>query len=463
VIGLLGYAGDAGYLVQTSEDIAKLPDFKKVCLVSQTTFDRTLFDTIADKVRERYISADIVIKKTICAATDQRQAETEILARQVDALIVVGGKNSANTQRLAKISVDCGKITQHVETENEIDWEMISQCKTIGITAGASTPTWMIKKVHDYLQFMSQTRKRSVSNTILHLVDICANLNLFVSLGAVAVYFASCYLQGLQFSFYGASVSFLYFFSMYLWNSLASIEKTQHHGISRYHFYHAHKSRLYTIVTGTIVATLGFCFFYSASLFYLMLFATFAGLAYHMSIVPRILRPILHYSTLKDIPTSRDLFIALAWSTVLTFIPQVLSSRFTMNILSVTLFTWIFTLAYLRSLIFDLRDLEGDRIMGRETLITIIGEKRARKVILLMIWICFAALLIVPLFLGFSVYKSTPALQFFFQMPVLLYTFTFVTWNSRIGQNRTVLFNLLTDGIFYLAAAGAGVASLVIH
>lgn len=463
VIGLLGYAGDAGYLVQSNDDIAKLPDFDKVCLVSQTTFDRSLFDIIADKVRERYVSSDVVVKKTICAATDQRQAETEILAKQADALIVVGGKNSANTQRLAKIGLDCGKITQHVETEDEIDWEAISQCQTIGVTAGASTPTWMIKKVYDYLQFMSQTRKRSVRNTILHLVDIFANLNLFVSLGAVAVYFASCYLQRFPFSFYGATISFLYFFSMYLWNSLASIEKTQHHGISRYHFYHAHKKQLYTIVTGTIIATLGFCFFYSASLFYLMLFATFAGLAYHMSIVPRVFRTILHYGTLKDIPTSRDLFVALAWSTVLTFIPQVLSSTFTISILSVALFTWIFILALLRSLIFDLRDIEGDRIMGRETLITIIGEKRARKVMLLMIWICFAALLVIPLFLGFSVYKSNTALQFFFQIPVLFYTFAFVTWNARIGQNRTVLFNLLTDGIFYLAAAGAGVASLVLH
>jgi 4-hydroxy-3-methylbut-2-enyl diphosphate reductase len=463
VIGLLGYAGEAGYLVQTTDDIIKLPDFEKVCLVSQTTFDRTLFDIIADEVRKRYISADVVVKKTICAATDQRQAETDILAKQVDALIVVGGKNSANTQRLAKIGLDCGKITQHVETEDEINWEAISQCKTVGVTAGASTPTWMIKKVYDYLQFMSQTRKRSIRNTILHLVDIFSNLNIFVSLGAVAVYFASCYLQGFPFSYYGATISFLYFVSMYLWNSLASIEKTQHHGISRYHFYHAHKKQLYAIVTATIISTLGFCFFYSNSLFYLMLFATFAGLAYHMSIVPRLLRPILHYSTLKDIPTSRDLFIALAWSTVLTFMPQVLSSVFIVNILSIALFTWIFILAYLRSLIFDLRDIEGDRIMGRETLITIIGEKRARKVMLLMTWSCFAALLVVPSLLGFSIYKSTTAFQFFFQIPVLFYTFAFVTWNSRIGQNRTALFNLLTDGIFYLAAAGAGVASLVLH
>ncbi|MGE5669999.1 MAG: 4-hydroxy-3-methylbut-2-enyl diphosphate reductase, partial [Fibrobacterota bacterium] len=458
VIGLLGYAGKCGYLVQTVDDIAKLPDFDKVCLVSQTTFDRILFDTIADAVRKRFTSCEVVVKKTICAATDQRQAETEELAKQVDALIVVGGKNSANTQRLAKIGADYGKITQHVETENEINWDSISQCKTIGITAGASTPTWMIKRVHDYIQFMSQTRRRSIKNILLHLLDIFANMNIFVSLGAVAVYYASCYLQGFDFNLIGGLIAFTYFLSMYLWNSLASIEKTQHHGISRYRFYHAHKRTLYIIVTFVILLTLVFCTFYSLSLFYLMLFATLAGLAYHMSILPSFFHHILPYKTLKDIPTSRELFIALAWCTVLTFMPQVLANTFTIDILSLALFTWIFIIAYLRSLIFDLRDIEGDRIMGRETLITIIGEKRARKVMLLMIWICLAALLIVPSVLGLSVYKSTKAIQFFFQIPVLFYTFIFIRWNSNISQQRNTLFTMLTDGMFYLMALGATAA-----
>ncbi|NLD92458.1 MAG: 4-hydroxy-3-methylbut-2-enyl diphosphate reductase [Fibrobacter sp.] len=463
VIGLMGYAGKSGYLVQTVDDIAKLPDLDKVCLVSQTTFDRILFDTIADAVRKRFTSSEVVIKKTICAATDQRQAETEELAKQVDALIVVGGKNSANTQRLAKIGTDCGKITQHVETENEINWDSISQCKTIGITAGASTPTWMIKRVHDYIQFMSQTRRRSIKNILLYMLDIFANMNIFVSLGAVAVYYASCYLQGFDFNLTGGLIAFTYFLTMYLWNSLASIEKTQHHGISRYHFYHAHKRIFYIIVTFVILLTLGFCAFYSLNLFYLMLFATLAGLAYHMSILPSFLQHILPYKTLKDIPTSRELFIALAWCTVLTFMPRVLANTFTIDILSIALFAWIFIIAYLRSLIFDLRDIEGDRIMGRETLITIIGEKRARKVMLLMIWICLAALLIVPSVLGLSVYKSTKAIQFFFQIPVLFYTFVFIRWNSNIHQKRNTLFIMLTDGMFYLMALGAVMADFFLR
>lgn len=461
VIGLMGYAGETGILIDSVEEVDSLPDCDKICLVSQTTFDRTLFDEIAERIKQRYSNADVVIKKTICSATDQRQKETESLARQVDALIVVGGKNSANTQRLALIATRCGTPTQHAETEEEIDWDKISKCKVIGITAGASTPNWMIKKIADYLQFMNQTRRRNIKNFIWHLFDILANLNVFVSMGAAAIYYTSSYLQGYRFSVLGAQLSFLYFLSMYLWNSLASIETTQHHGISRYRFYSAHKKLLYIISCSSIIAILILSFFTSTGLFYLMLFATFAGSAYHMTIVPKFLRPILHYKNLKDIPTSRDLFVALAWGTVLTFAPQVLNGTFTIKVSSVAIFLLIFTLAYLRSLIFDLKDLEGDRIMGRETLITIIGEKRARKAIHLII-ICLIVFLITPVLISQAVYKNQHSIQILFQIPVLLYVAAFVKWNPQIRQNRSALFNFLADGLFYLSGLGALAASLVI-
>lgn len=462
VIGLLGYAGEVGHLIKNENDVASLPEFDKVCLVSQTTFDRMLFDRIAEKVKKRYKNSEVVIKKTICSATDQRQEETERIAGQVDAMIVVGGKNSANTQRLAKISRDCGTLTQHVETEEEIDWDKISHCKVIGITAGASTPNWMIKRVTDYLQFMDQTRKRSIRSLIWHIFDIFANLNVFVAAGAVSVYYMSCYLQGYAFSLLGGGLSLLYFLSMYLWNSLASIESTQHHGLSRYRFYHSHKPHLYIISGAGILTMLIISFLHGLYLFQLIFFVTLAGSVYHMTIVPRFLRRIFHYKNLKDIPTSRDLFVALAWGTALTFMPQAIDGSFSLRPTNIALFLWIFILAYLRSLIFDLRDIEGDRIMGRETLITIVGEKRSRKLIRFMIWFCVAALLFFPALMGLSIYKSQNTARFFFQIPVLLYVASFIKWNTRIGQNRTALFNFLADGLFYLAGIGAVAAVLII-
>jgi len=464
VIGLSGYAKEAGHLVQTPDDIEKLPEMSKICLVSQTTFDRTLFDQIADAVRAKYKNSEIIVKKTICSATDLRQTEVAALAKQVNSMIVVGGKNSANTKRLAKISRECGTPTQHVETEKDINWQALSGCDIVGITAGASTPDWMIKRIADYLQFTDSKQKHSLKNTILHIMDIFANLNLFVALGAVAIYYVSCYLQNFTFSIHGAALSFLYFFSMYLWNSLASIESTQHHGISRYRFYRAHFKILLWISGISITTLLTGSFFYNKSLFYLLLIATLAGSAYHMTFVPKKLRSFFHYKNLKDIPTSRDLFVALAWGTVLTFSPQVLNSSFELlRPVTIATFFWIFTLAFLRSLIFDLRDIEGDRIMGRETLITIVGDKRARKAIHLIIWFCATLLLFFPALMGMSAYQNQRTIRFLFQIPTLFYVSSFVKWNPKIRQRRSALFNLLADGLFYLAGLGAALSVLIIH
>ena len=462
VIGLLGYAGNSGHLIGTVEELSDLPEMKKICMVSQTTFDRNLFDKIATELKEKFPESEIVIKKTICAATDQRQAEIQTLAGQVEALIVVGGKNSANTQRLAKISRDCGTPTQLVETEDEINWGLISRCNTVGVTAGASTPNWMIKRVTDYLQFMGRTRKRNFRNVFWNVFDILANLNIFAAFGAVAAYYVSCILQGYSFTMLGATLSLLYFLSMYLWNSLASIESTQHHCITRYIFYQANKKLLLWLSGLSIVSMLLTSLLFDIHLFYLMFFASMAGSVYHLTIVPERLKNFIHYKKLKDIPTSRDLFVALAWSTVLTFIPQVINSNFLMRPAAIATFVWIFILSFLRSLIFDLRDIEGDRILGRETLITIVGEKRARKAMQLIIWFCLISLLLAPAIIGPNTYRSQNTLRFLLQIPTLLYITSFIKWNPRLVQNRSPLFNLLADGLFYLAALGGFIASIAL-
>ncbi|MBN1307769.1 MAG: 4-hydroxy-3-methylbut-2-enyl diphosphate reductase [Chitinispirillaceae bacterium] len=463
VIGLLGYAGHGGMLIHTVEEVKRLPDCPKVCLVSQTTFDRSLFDEIAAKVKERFAAAeDVVVKKTICSATDQRQTEVATLARQVDALIVVGGKNSANTRRLAKIAGENGTPVQLVETEREIVWEKIADCRTVGISAGASTPNWMIKRVEDYLNFMDQTRTRGVPNLIWHMLDICANLNCFVALGAASAYYASSFLLGLPFTGGGAVVAFLYFLSMYLWNSMASIESMQHHGISRYRFYLAYRPQLILMSGVSILALLFVGFIIKKELGYLMFFASLAGSAYHMTFMPRRVRALFRYRNLKDIPSSRDLFVALAWGTVLTAIPYLIHDAPIDFPVAPAVFCWIFILAFLRSLIFDLRDIEGDRIMGRETLITIVGERRARKALQVLIISCFFALLLFPAFLGIHAYRRQNTVRFLFQIPVLLYLLAFVQINPHIRQNRNALFNLLADGLFFLAGLGAFLASFVI-
>ncbi len=460
VIGLQGYAGESGHLIASPNDIANLPPLKKICLVSQTTFDNTTFDEISEKLRNHFAHSEVVIKKTICSATDKRQNETRELAKRVEAMIVVGGSNSANTKRLGKIAQESGTLTQCVETEEEINWDRISHCKSIGITAGASTPNWMIKRIVDYIQFMDQTKKKTAYNRIKRAADVFSTLNVIVATGAALVYFASCVLQDLKPSLPGFAISFLYFLSMYLWNSLTSIENMQHLGIGRYRFYRNHKVALYFTVGVNILILLFISSMQSKILFYLMLFSTFAGCVYHITIIPKFLKALFRYTKLKDVPTSRDLFVALAWGTVLTFMPLALEESWRPPSVTIICFTIIFILSYLRSLIFDLRDIEGDRIMGRETLITLIGEKNARKAVLLFTTILCLVCLFSPLYLP-NTSPNTLNLKFIFQILPFIYLFFFTRLNFQKRLNRTVNFNVFADGQFFIAGLAAFFATLI--
>jgi (E)-4-hydroxy-3-methyl-but-2-enyl pyrophosphate reductase len=455
VIGLQGYAGDRGHLIHAPDDVNCLPDFDKICLVSQTTFDTMEFDRIAARIRKRFTQSEIVIKKTICSATNRRQSETRALSGTVDAMIVVGGKNSANTLRLANAAKEvCRGPVQHVETENEIVWEPLANCKTVGITAGASTPNWMIKRVVDYLKFMDQTKKKGLANSVRFLFDFAANLNIFVSIGAVYVYFASCVLQGLHARIAGAIILLLYFFYMYLWNSLASIENTKHLDLSRYKFYHARKKALYAVAAITSVGLLLVSSLQSNFLFYLMLFSIFAGSVYYLTIIPPFLRSITRYKSLKDIPTSRDLFVALAWAILITFVPQVMAGVLFFNSSTWVCFTLIFILAFLRSLIFDLRDIEGDRIMGRETLVTIIGENRVKTAINIIIGGTILYLILCAFIFPaphLRQYFSLTTMVYLLQTIPLIYLFLFMVLNKQKKATDSGFFNLCVDTQFYLS------------
>ena len=143
VIGLLGFTEGRGHVVGTEEQVRALPDMNGVNVVAQTTTNTLDYEKIVAALRSRF--PDCVVTNTICHDTIDRQDELVSLAESVDAIVVVGGHNSGNTQRLAEISRTFGKPTWHVETEDELDVEAISKHEDVGVIAGASTPSWMIQ------------------------------------------------------------------------------------------------------------------------------------------------------------------------------------------------------------------------------------------------------------------------------------------------------------------------------
>ncbi len=151
VKALLGFAEKRGACINSADEVAALPsDLGKVCVVSQSTQQREKFNSLVDLIRERY--PDSVVFDTICRSTDMRQEEVRELAQEVDAMVVVGGRNSSNTNRLAEISKAMGTPTFLIETDDEISDSDFAGMNVVGVTAGASTPSWVIERVVERLK-----------------------------------------------------------------------------------------------------------------------------------------------------------------------------------------------------------------------------------------------------------------------------------------------------------------------
>ncbi|MBQ7198835.1 MAG: 4-hydroxy-3-methylbut-2-enyl diphosphate reductase [Selenomonadaceae bacterium] len=136
-------------IIETVAETESFVPCQKLGIVSQTTVSSEHFEKVVLQLLRK--SSDIKILRTICTATDQRQKAAMELAEKVDVMIVIGGRNSANTTKLAKL---CEKkcTTYHIETADEISQDWFAQSKKVGITAGASTPDWIIKEVEEKLR-----------------------------------------------------------------------------------------------------------------------------------------------------------------------------------------------------------------------------------------------------------------------------------------------------------------------
>ena len=145
VLGLLGSTQGKGVVVSGPEEAEKLPCFDKVNVVSQTTQKESVFLETAEIIKAK--SNTCQISNTICHPTKLRQRETMELAKNADLVIVVGGKHSANTTRLALLCRELAPKVLHVETEAELTEQQVLEPKQIFITAGASTPNWVIDQV----------------------------------------------------------------------------------------------------------------------------------------------------------------------------------------------------------------------------------------------------------------------------------------------------------------------------
>ena len=148
------WANNKGIIIEDEESAEKLQIVEKMGVVVQTTFSQFKFQSIIDILEEK--TQNLKVFKTICTATQERQNSAVELAKTVDLMIVVGGKNSGNTNRLAEVCRDVGCTTYHIETAAELQLDWFNHVQTVGVTAGASTPDWIIKEVIDTMNEFEQ-------------------------------------------------------------------------------------------------------------------------------------------------------------------------------------------------------------------------------------------------------------------------------------------------------------------
>jgi 4-hydroxy-3-methylbut-2-enyl diphosphate reductase len=148
ILSLQSFATDNCRVISSLEEAKELRTDQKIMVIAQTTFNARQFAEIA-KVFDK---GQNVICNSICQATSERQEEIQKLATYVDAVVVVGGKASANTRRLAEIAAEYCNRTYHIETEKELEKINFHNVTRVAVTAGASTPDFITQRVIDFLK-----------------------------------------------------------------------------------------------------------------------------------------------------------------------------------------------------------------------------------------------------------------------------------------------------------------------
>ncbi len=380
VVGLLGYTRGKGYTVTSMEQLRALPRPEKAVLVAQTTQNTAFYEQIKDWCREN--APQYKIFDTICGSTEKRQAEARALARKNDALIVVGGKQSGNTRRLAQVAAETHTPATHIEDVSELDFSNLMDAKSIAITAGASTPNWIITDTCARVEKEFQQR-RPLLGVFAQARDFLIRTNLLLAAGAGSLTYACCVLQGFSNTFDHSVIAFLYILSMQVLNNIFTMKSDTYNNPERAVFYKRYLRYLRIMALCSGAAGLYMAHTTGLLSFFILLIMSLLGLAYNNIRISPLLFWKRKKGRIKDIPGSKTVLITLAWGIVTSILPA-LSNQGSPALLVVA-FVYSIGLAFARTVFFDILAVQGDRISGKETLPILVGELKSLRLILTLL------------------------------------------------------------------------------
>ncbi len=440
VKGLFGYAQGKGHIISDSEELKLLPDFDRAVIVAQTTQDTSFFKKIKEWAETEH--SHYKVFNTICNSTEKRQTETRNIAENNDAIIVLGGKKSGNTRRLFKIARSSGKKAFHVEDISELDLSSLAAAQSIAITAGASTPNWIISKA--YREIEKNLKKNSaLSNTLFRIRDFLLHTNIMLALGAGSMTYACSRIQSFENNLIHTAIAFLYILSMQVLNNLFAIKSDQYNNPDRALLYKNNYALCCITICIFGAAGLFLSFKTGITCFSLLLTMSMLGLSYNLKIIPHFMGK-KRIRRIKDIPGAKTILIAMAWGIVTSILPAISNSG---DILpACTAFLFSTGLVFVTTSLLDILGIQGDRITGRETIPILIGEKKSIQIIkqiLISISIVLAAA---------SLFSIIPGPGFFLVLSPLLMLYITLYINkenikSRIQFRFIIEFNYIIAGI----------------
>ena len=441
VDGLLGFAGEAGIVVGAPEEVDGLPALTKVCVVAQTTQSLEEYAAIVRRVKERFPGA--VIFDTICDSTEKRQTEIKALAAETDAVFIVGGRNSANTRRLAELAKLRGKPAFHIETAAELKKIDVGSYRRIGVSAGASTPNWIIGRVVDHLTGRLGKREEILRHLFKIWVFV-VRMDIYSAAGAGFLSFAAMLLQGLPVNPLLILTASLYVYAMHVLNRFIN-RKASSISSFREESYLLHEKIYMTLAVLSMILAISASFAAGLAPFILLFVISLSGILYNTRIMPRGWR----FQSLKDIPGSKNIATAIAWAAVTALLPWIEAGP-TLTPGVVIAFLFIAGIVFTRSALSDILDIQSDRLIGRETIPVLIGERKTLIILQGISGFLFVLLLAAPL-AGWST-----SLSFFLLTCVFYIWICFKLYDRRSGFSGVVLEGLLESGYMI-----AGVSALL--
>jgi len=394
VRGLIGFAAAGGIAIPNEKAVemfSLIPFDRPLCVVAQTTQEIQTFEKVVEILRKR--CPEIHVHDTICDSTKNRQTEVSRLARQVDMVVVVGGKGSGNTRRLVKVAEAQGIPAVHIETDEEIIPSALAGAETVGVTAGASTPNWQIRRVIDRLKEIGMSRRTGPLTRLRRLADIAVMTYCWAALGGGGLTATSLILQDRAVQWLPVAVTMLFVISMHLLNRMQ-----ERSGAVRFNtpeiaaFYAWHRAPLTALGVISSVAAVILGYWMGMYSCLLLLAMVILGSLYAAPLLSQRSVPWLRWRSLKDFPGSKTPLVALGWAVSASVLP-VMGSYETIQWLPLGVaFLFASGMVFWRTALSDLIDIQGDRIVGRETIPILIGVKQTRK--LLIGLLAFLALLL---------------------------------------------------------------------